>query len=148
MLVKESRFFPTLKFDPDISKRRKESNHTITEAGLKNMIDRFCASWQKEKELRLTEATIQEGEVQITLPDKEVVRPCTCVTTLHQPKDRQHFRFYRTKLYFDKETGLPIRMEGFDWPKDENDKEGQLVEHYAYLELTSNVGLADVDFQW
>lgn len=136
-----------IRLNPEQSVKMKESRHTILEIGLQNMINRFCDRWQKEKELGLTEVTIREGEVRVKLPDGEKVRPCTCITTLHQPKDKQHFLFYRTLLYIDKETQLPVRMQGHDWPKNADDREGQLLEDYTYLDVKTNVGLKDEDFK-
>jgi hypothetical protein len=147
MLVKVGRFLPTVSLELDASKKRKESRHTIAEAGLKNMIERFCNRWQEEKKLGLTKVVIQEGGFSLAVGNTEITRPCICVTTLHDPKERHHYRFYRTKLYFDTESGIPIRMEGFDWPTSAAD-EGQLMEHYAYLDLRLDVGLKDEDFKW
>ncbi len=142
---------PLLKtIDPDGVLAKSQSRHRITEAGLKSMIDRFCARWAEEKKIGRTEVVIQDVDLKVALPEGERVRPCRMVMTLHNPKDKDsgHYLFYRTFVYFDKETGLPARMQGYDWPKDENDKEGTLVEDYTYLDVKTNVGLKDEHFTW
>jgi hypothetical protein len=146
--VKRLGLFISTSIAVDDPQARAESRHQITEAGLKNLIERFCTRWAKEKELGLTEVLIQEGEVKVAVGDKESRHPCICVITIHNPKDKEHFTFYRTKLYFDKATGLPIQMEGYDWPRDAHDRDGRLLEHYTYLNLEPNVGLTDADFTW
>ncbi len=143
----------TIKLDPKKSIEMKESRHTILEAGLRNMMEQFQKGWAKEKELKLIEVTLQDATIKVKLPDGEVARDCVCVTTVHDPKHKNKLvqngvRFRRTLLYFDKETSLPIRMEGYDWPKGAKDREGQLLERYTYLNIKTNLGLADKDFKW
>jgi Protein of unknown function (DUF1571) len=135
------------KIDPAGAFAMSQSRHKITEAGLKGMIERFCSRWAEEKKLGLTEVLIQDVELKVALPEGDRVRPCWLVQTTH-PTRHKDFIFYRASLYIDKETGLPVRMQGYDWPKDENDKEGTLVEDYTYLDLKTNIGLKDEHFSW
>lgn len=137
----------TLSLDPQQSVKMKESRHTIVEAGLQNLIKRFVESWEMEKKMGVTDVTVQDLELKVMLPSRDVVLNCKLVTTTHDPKDRAKFVFYRTLVYFDKNTGLPVRLEGYDWPKDANDRTGQLVERYTYLDVKVNVGLKDADFK-
>ncbi len=150
MLVKDQTvtFGFTVRRNIKDSVDKGESKRTIADAGLKKMIERFVHRWQEEKNKGLTKVTIQEVEVRVPLHGREIVRPCCCVTTLHEPKDREHFTFYRTLLYFDKETGLPIRLQGFDWPASASDTEGRLLEDYVYVDIKPNLGLTDKDFKW
>ena len=53
--------------------------------------------------------------------------------------------FHRVRLYIDKELGLPIRFEAYDWPKHRG-AEPELAEEYTYSELKLNVGLTELDF--
>src|SRR5262245_56667985 len=54
-------FAVTVSLDPEESKKRKESRHTILEAGYKNLCEKYVKSWTKEKDLGLTQVVIEEG---------------------------------------------------------------------------------------
>ena len=71
-------------------------------------------------------------------------RPCTMVESTH-PTRSPEFLFHSVKVFIDRELGLPIRFEAYDWPA----KAGvapELVEEYTYRDLRLNVGLSDADF--
>lgn len=53
--------------------------------------------------------------------------------------------FYRVRVFFDQELGLPIRFEAYDWPASLK-AVPELVEEYIYMDLKLNVGLCDLDF--
>jgi hypothetical protein len=141
----------TLKLDPEESIRRKESRHTILEAGLKNMIERYAAAWEKEQALGLTEVTLQDLKLVVPVRDggreREFTHDCTCVVTKHPVAHRARFVSFVSKVYFDKTSGLPVRAEVYDWPTAAH-PDGQLVERYTYLDLVLNPGLKDAHFSW
>lgn len=151
MLVREplaGRLAITVRLDPEESKKRKESKHTIKEAGYRNLVGRYVKSWQREKEIGRTQVAIQDGELKVTLGEREVKLPCTVVTTKHDPKDREQFTFFRSRLYFHKESGQLVRVEGYDWPTRQGDEEGELAERYTYLDMKTNIGLTGADFRF
>jgi hypothetical protein len=152
MIVKEPVFrgLPPVKvqLDPEESKKRKESRHVITEAGLKNAMQRCCKRWENDRARGLTQVILEDAEVLVNLPEHQITRPCRCVA-LKRPADldqRPHFDFFRVNIYFDKETGLPIRFEAYDWPQPGHE-DGRLVERYTYLDIRTNAGLKDSDFE-
>jgi hypothetical protein len=152
MVVKEPVFrgLPPVKvhLDPEESKKRKESRHVITEAGLRNAIQRCCKRWENDRTCGLTQVTLDDAELLVKLPEHEITRPCRRIT-LQRPIDaeqRKHFDYYRTNVYFDKESGLPIRFETYDWPQPGHE-DGRLVERYTYLDVRTNVSLKDSDFE-
>ena len=61
------------------------------------------------------------------------------------PRRMPNFMFHKVKLYIDHEHGLPIRFEAYDWPKHPG-AAPELVEEYTYLNLQTNVGLTEMDF--
>ena len=75
-------------------------------------------------------------------------RPCTRVETIHPDNRGKHFLTYRSILYFDKETKLPIRIEAYDWPKQGGSPDGELLEVYSYINLRFNTGLGDEAFNY
>lgn len=132
MLVKQLVLKLTL--DPEESIKRKESRHTIREAGLKNMVDRFVAAWEKEIHLNETATRYSDADVKVMVSGKEVVYPCRCVETVHPMETKGKYTFQRTLVFFDKTNHWPVRMEGYDWPTS-NSGEGRLAEKYIYINV-------------
>jgi hypothetical protein len=121
----------------DDPRARKSSRHAITEAGLGNLIERYAAAWQEER--RLGRTTVQVASYEFNK------RRCTRVEVAHPGEPDGRFAFYRSVVYFDQETHLPVRVECYDWPRFEGDK-GEPVEVYSYVNLRLNVGLGDEPF--
>jgi hypothetical protein len=119
--------------DPHDPRCLENSRHAITEAGIGNLIERFGKGWQGESRLNLTQVRIAEYDYN--------KRRCTRVETIHPDKHGNYFSFYRSLVYFDKTTHLPIRVENYDWPRAGGDPNGTLVESYSYVDLRLNVGL-------
>jgi hypothetical protein len=116
----------------------ENSRHTITEAGLGNLIDRYSRGWENERRLNRTYVRIADYEYN--------KRKCTRVETLHPDNGGGQILFYRSVLYFDKEMRLPIRVENYDWPRQGGDPNGDLVENYSYVDLRLNVGVGEEVF--
>jgi len=126
--------------DPTDERAKKNSNHTITEAGVGNLLVRYGKAWESEKELSLTRVKIGEYEFN--------KRRCIRVETQHPEKPDARFVSYRSVIYFDKELHLPIRVEVYDWPRRGGDIGGELNEVYSYINLKLNVGLGDETFDY
>jgi hypothetical protein len=124
--------------DPRDPRALETSRHTITEAGIGNLIDRYGQAWELENRLNRTQVRIQEYEYNH--------RRCTRVETVHANNANQQIPFYRSVVYFDKENHLPIRVENYDWPRPAFDPAGGLVESYSYVNLRLNSGLTDAVF--
>jgi Protein of unknown function (DUF1571) len=119
--------------DPNDPRAQATSRHSITEAGIGNLLDRFTKGWTQEKQWGQTQVKVAEYDYN--------KRRCVRVETIH-PKDTEKFVFHRNVVYFDKETHLPVRTECYDWPKNPGEK-GELVEVYSYVNVKVNVGLED-----
>jgi hypothetical protein len=120
--------------DPNDPKAQKNSRHSITEAGFGNLLERYAARWEKEREINRTKVSVAEYEY--------AKRRCIRVETVHPREAADQFAFSRNVLYFDKETHLPVRVECYDWPRPEGGA-GDLVEEYSYVNVRLNVGLGD-----
>jgi hypothetical protein len=127
----------TMHLDPRGGMAMEENRHPITEAGLGHMIDLVKERWDTE---------LHPGESQILFHPQARVgdRPCLMVESIHSRRSAD-FLFYKVKLYIDRELGLPIRFEAYDWPRKPG-VEGDLIEEYTYANLKLNVGLKDRDF--
>src|SRR5262249_14164157 len=94
--------------DPRDPRARQGRRHSSTEAGIGNLIERYSARWEVERRLNKTQVRIGDYEYN--------KRACTRVETIHPDNGGGQFLFYRSVLYFDKETHLPVRVECYDWP--------------------------------
>ncbi len=127
----------TMHLDPKGGVAMEDNRHPITEAGLGNMIDTVRHRWDLELKPGMTRVEFHPGM-------KVGDRGCTMIETTHTLHDGS-FIFHRVRLYIDDKLGLPIRLEGYDWPKHFG-VEPELVEEYTYANLRINPGLTDRDF--
>jgi hypothetical protein len=127
----------TMYLDPRCSRAMEENRHPVTEAGIGALIDTVAKHWATE---------LTPGESVVTFHHSVRVgeRPCTMIESTH-PRRAPGFLFYKVKLYVCNESGLPIRFEAYDWPRHAGSPP-ELVEEYSYLDLKTNVGLHDRDF--
>lgn len=122
--------------DPNDPRVQQSSRHSITDAGIGHLIEVYGQRWPQEKGLGLTQVRIADYDY--------AKRKCTRVEMIH-PQDNR-FLFFRSVVYFDKETHLPIRVENYDWPRPGSMPAGNLVESYSYVQMRINTGLTDAVF--
>ena len=127
----------TMYLDPKGGVAMEDNRHPITEAGLGNMIDAVRHRWDLELKPGLTRVEFHSG---MKVGDRE----CTMIETTHPLHDAT-FVFHRVRLFIDDKLGLPIRLEGYDWPKHVG-VEPELVEEYTYANLRINPGFSERDF--
>jgi Protein of unknown function (DUF1571) len=127
----------TLCLDPTGPRAMEENRHPITQAGIGPLLDTVESRWSTE---------LNSAESLVAFRDNEIVgsRPCAVIETTH-PCQQPGFMFYQVRLYIDRDLGLPIRFQAYDWPA-RPDAAPELVEEYHYIDLVLNVGLGDVDF--
>jgi hypothetical protein len=131
------RLLGTQKLDPDSFILMRGNKYPITDIGMVNLIDKLLEVGYKD---------IKFGECTVTYTPEVKVngRECTMIRVVH-PVPRPHFRFHEALIYVDRELNLPIRYESNDWPRKEGEKP-KLIEAYTYLNIKTNVGLTDADF--
>jgi Protein of unknown function (DUF1571) len=127
----------TLWLDPKGARAMEGCRHPITHAGIGPLLDTLEERWSCE--LDPTESLVQFRDAATAGS-----RPCMLIETTH-PRQSPDFMFYQVRLYIDRDLGLPVRFEAYDWPDKPGD-DPELVEEYAYTDLKLNVGLRDVDF--
>jgi Protein of unknown function (DUF1571) len=115
----------------------EHSRHTILEAGMGNLIDQTLVNWNNERKIGRSEVRLAEYEY-----DK---RPCLRIENI-RPERIPGLYAYRSVIYLDKTSKLPIRNESYDWPRQGGNPTGDLLESYSYVNLQFNVGLTDRDF--
>jgi len=115
----------------------QDNRYPITMIGMRRMLETILAQWEEET---------RYGEVDVRFyPDAKLGgRHCQVIESTH-PQPRKQFRFHRTRLFIDVETGLPVRVEQYGFPPMPGAKP-QIEEEYTYADIQTNVGLDDRDF--
>jgi outer membrane lipoprotein-sorting protein len=114
-----------------------QSRHSITDIGLRNLVRRMIDRWEQESKYG-------ECDVKYYAQAKLGERACLVIECFH-PHPRQQFRFQISRLFIDKETNLPVRVENYGFPSRAGEKP-PLIEEYTYTNVRTNVGLTDRDF--
>jgi outer membrane lipoprotein-sorting protein len=113
------------------------NRYAVTEIGVENLAKRLVEVAEHDK---------QFGECEVNFyPNAKVNgRICTCVQVVH-PVPRRNFRFHLARVFIDDEYLIPIRYEAYDWPQEAG---GQpvLLEEYTYMNVKTNNGFTDADF--
>ncbi|MBI2826002.1 MAG: DUF1571 domain-containing protein [Planctomycetia bacterium] len=123
--------------EPTSAYMMEGNRYPITSIGMKSLLQQTIPIYEEE---------LQYGEAEVKILDNAKVdgRPCVCAQVTH-PVPRQQFRAHLMRMYFDKETNLPIRWEAYYWPVTPGGAP-QLVEEYTYRNVKLNVVLTDFDF--
>jgi outer membrane lipoprotein-sorting protein len=106
------------------------THHAVTEIGLGNLLDRLNQALNRMAGGKPPEITVAEYSLR--------QRPCLRFDVVDAAADGVS-NSYRTLVYFDRETNLPVRYEAYD-------HRGNLLESFTYLELRFNTGLNDAAF--
>ena len=130
----------TVRIEPDGFLAMRGNRYPITEIGIRNLVRRLIEVAKEERKRNRPKDCV----VKFYQNAKINGRVCTRIDVLH-PVKRPGFRFHIARIFVDKERGIPIRYEAYDWPPEPG---GQplLLEEYTYLKVRLNVGLTDRDF--
>jgi hypothetical protein len=142
MRVKDNKiggFFGFQSIDVNDPRVLQNSRHTITEAGIGNMIEQNLKHWELAKKMGKTKAVIADRAYSCN--GRECLR--VEVTALGRSSEAY---CYRTVIFLEKDSKIPIRMENYDWPRERGSPAGDLLELYSYSQLQFNIGLRDADF--
>jgi hypothetical protein len=112
----------------------ENSRHSILEAGLGNMIEENLKNLQVCRTLNKT--AVRKDTYMF---DK---RPCLRVETVNPAERNPQYYCYRSVLYLEKESKLPMRLENYDWPAAPG-AAGELLEEFSYANLSFNVDMRD-----
>ncbi|MFM8633662.1 MAG: DUF1571 domain-containing protein [Planctomycetia bacterium] len=127
----------TVSLKPQSALAMTGNRYPITEFGVENLAKRLVEVAEHDK---------QFGECEVNFfPNAKVNgRICTCVQVSH-PLPRRNFRFHLARVFIDDELLIPIRYEAYDWPH-ENGGQPVLMEEYTYMNVKTNQGFTDDDF--
>jgi hypothetical protein len=131
----------TVRITPDSSTVRRESRYPVTELSLEKVAGRLIE--KAEDDVRFD----PEGRNTVVtfFRDAKVDgRVCTRIRVVHPVQD-DNLSFHTANVFVDDELNVPIRVEGYGWPK-KKDEAPPLLEEYTFTKLSLNVGLTDADF--
>jgi hypothetical protein len=127
----------TVSLHPKDPEALSESKHPITEIGMANMVKHLVEQWKFESKY---------GECDVKYyPNAKLGDRAFKVIESSHPVPRRQFKFHKTRLYIDKETNLPIRIDHFGFPQQKG-AEPPLLEQYYYSSVKTDIGLTDIDF--
>lgn len=127
----------TVSLAPDAPDAMFENRHPVTDLGIANMLALCIERWEADTQY-------EECEVKYYNEAKLGTTECLIIELTH-PQSRPHFKFHRTRLFLDKKSNLPVRVEQYGFP-DRPGLEAPLIEEYTYSALQINPGLSDRDF--
>jgi outer membrane lipoprotein-sorting protein len=127
----------TISVNPVGDEAMKENRYPIMSFGMEKLMDALILQWEGELKY-------PESEVNVYSNARIGKNECRMFEVTH-PKQRSHFKFKTTRLYIDKASGLPIRVEQYDFPKRGSD-EPVLVEEYTYTDIKAQKQPTDLDF--
>lgn len=127
----------TINIDPNGSMAMAESKYPITMIGMENMTRRIMSEW--------LEATSRDDITVNFYPNAKIGElECQVVESTHTDAVKSK-GIYRARVYIDKASGLPIRIQEFGFPT-RTGAEPPLLSDYAYLNVRANTGLTAADF--
>lgn len=134
----------TVTLDPTGKRAMKGGRYPITRIGIFNMLESVITQWEHDKKypnIKLSyypDATLKD-------PNGKLGTIACKVLVSHHPKPLRNVRFQTTRLYINKKTNLPVRVEQYGFPVRAG---GQpiLLEKYTYWNLRTNVGLKQIAF--
>lgn len=129
----------TMNLRPSDPKVREENRHPITDVGMAKLLEKAFKIWEAEKV-----SPAENVDVKFFPNAKLGKSECQAVQITHKMQ-RPGLEYHLSRVYFDKQTKLPIRAERYGWPRRAGEKP-PLLEEYTYSNITTNVGLGPRDF--
>lgn len=127
----------TVSLDPQGDMALAEARYPVTRIGMQNLAKGVLTQWERE-------SAFGECDVKYYPEAKLGEQPVIVVESSH-PIRRNQFKFALTRLWLDKETRMPVRVQQYDFPPAPG-AQPILVEEYTYTNIEPNVQLTDQDF--
>ncbi len=133
----KGRFLPTVSLDPNGMMAMRNQRYPITDMGVENLVVKLIEKGERDRSSGPCKVEFQKGA-------KVDKRECTVVTVKHDVK-KPCYDFCEAQIFIDNEYNVPVRYCAYEWPRSAGG-EKRLLEEYTYLQLKTNVGLTDMDF--
>ena len=128
---------PSVWLDPNGFLAMRGQKYPITEIGMETLVVKLI-------ERANDDMKHGQCQVQITPNFKVNGRNCTLLQVTH-PDKKPEYLFHIARVYVDAQLNIPIRYEAYLWPSTAGGKP-ELDEEYTYVDVKTNVGLTDTDF--
>ncbi len=119
-----------------------ESRYPITDIGMKNLVTKLIAQWERESKYGECDVKIYNGTM--PLKNSNIKLKIKVVDSKH-PRKRRQFDYHHTRLVVDKEKNLPISVEQYGFPVAQGQKP-PLIGKYVYFDVKTDIGLKNIDF--
>ena len=124
---------------PTSAQAMAEGTNPITRIGMTKMVEGIIDQYERE-----LAGNPDEIEVKYYPNAKLGDRACQVIESTYLVP-RPHFKYHRSRLYLDKETNSPVRIEQYGFPPSPGGRP-VLVGEWTYQNIKTNVGLKDIDF--
>lgn len=114
-----------------------ENRHVITDMGMRRLLELLITQWDLESKYGECDVKFYPGA-------KMGNAECEVIESSH-PRPRKQFPYHMTRVFFEKKSRLPIRIENYGFPMQPN-QPAPLVEEYTYINVRTNIGLTPADF--
>jgi hypothetical protein len=123
---------PLIRIDPDGYIVMRDNLRPLDEAGIGPFLDIYLENLERA-------ISADEG-ILIDRGEGEVFGRAVMIVEGVLPADEDKCYYcYRSVVHFDKQSGMPLKIEIYDWAN-------RLREEYGYQDLELNPGLSDRDF--
>jgi hypothetical protein len=129
-------FVGTLSLSPTSSEAMKENRYPVTMIGMEKVLDTAVGDMEQG---------LKYPDVKVDLYPQAKVGNIECTMFEIFYPQREAFKIHKARLYFDKKTQLPIRVEQYGVPSKAGG-EPPLLEEYTYSDLKIDAPLSDADF--
>lgn len=116
-----------------------DTRHPITEIGIGAVIDHLDKMTTIERRLR--------NPMSVSMADFNFVKRPVIRYEIFTERPHALRYAYRTVVYVDKETKLPVRIEAYDQPTVNGAVGGELLEAHSFVNLKFNQGIGEVPFE-
>lgn len=129
----------TVRLDPTGMIAMRGQKYPITDIGLTNLMEKLVERGRKD---------FDNPEVTVTLTRGVVLEGMACdlIEVMRTSPTGQPDDFSRAEIWFDPVRLLPVRYAAYGWPQPAGGDAAPLLESYTYLDVRTNVGLTDADF--
>jgi hypothetical protein len=115
----------------------KDNHHPINMIGMSNLLDQVIKQWEVEA---------QYGEINVQYYPEAKIGQMNCVAIeVTHPQPRRQFPYSMARVYLDRGSHFPVRVELYGWPQQQG-VPPPLWAEYTYSKIQTNIGMVDFDF--
>lgn len=127
----------TLRLDPMGMIAMRGQRYPVYEVGLEKLVEKLIERGEPDRNNPDVSVSITEG---LQFDGNK----CQLIEVRRKRPSGAPQDFSKAEIYFDSVRLLPLRYAAYGWS--ENGTEAPLIESYTYLDIKTNVGLSEIDF--